>query len=244
MSTYGTLSSLFLICIALTSEVRASELSQAQVEAVKSQYFTKIGEPSLNLHNAKVAFPDGAKGFTKYKFDEAGWGSSKPYTTFNDKGLYARYCVSSAVMLATNLSSTSYLSQAKDTLMTVSDFAVVVVIKGDPEGVARAGNTVEVVRIGGEVTDAGEKLRVTVSGRPDYSPGKEYLLFLSGKPVTKSMPFYADDFVSVEVLNHRVYPSHKAWRGFEQGDSYYDVADRINYLSATFRCPSGLISNG
>jgi len=244
MRTCGTLWSLFLICVMLTSEAHAAQLSQAQVEAVESRYFTRIGPHLINLHNAEAGFPDGVKGFTEYKFNEAGWGSSRPYANFSDKGLHARFCVSNAVVLATNLSSVSYLSQAKDTLMTVSDFAVIDVIKGDPQGVARVGNTAEVVRFGGEVTDQGEKLRVTVSERPDYSAGHEYLLFLSGKTATKSMPFHADDFVTVEVLNHRVYPSQKAWGGFEPGDSYYDVADRINYLSATFQCPSGLISNG
>jgi hypothetical protein len=244
MRAYRTLSALFLIGVVLTSAAQAAQLSQAQVEAVKSRYFTRIGIPSANLHSAKVGFPDGVKGFTTYKLDEAGWGSSKPYANFSDRGLHTRSCASDAVVLATNLSSTSYLSQAKDTLLTASDFAVIDVIKGDPQGLARVGNTVEVVRIGGEVTDQGEKLRVTVSKRPDYSPGHEYLLFLSGKTASTAMPFHADDFVTIEVLNHRVYPSRNAWGGFEPGDSYYDVADRIHYLSATFQCPSGLISNG
>lgn len=236
MRAYRKSPALFLICMALTFQAHADQLSQAQVEVVKTQYFTRIGAPSFNLHNAKVAFPDGAKGLTEYRLSEDGWGGFDPYANFSDKGLHAQYCASEAVVLATNLSSVSYLSHAKDTLITVSDFAVIDVIKGDLQGVARVGKTIEVVRLGGEVTDAGEKLQFTVSGRPDYSAGNDYLLFLKGKPSTRFMPFHADDFVTVQVLNHRVYPSEKKWGGLGLGDSYYDVSDRINRLSATFQC--------
>lgn len=236
MRTYRTISSLFLICMALTLEAQADQLSQAQVEAVKSQYFPQNGAPSVNLHNTPKVFSDGAKGFTKYYVPEAGWASFKPYASKDDQGLHEGYCSSDAVVRAKNISSTTYLSEAKDTLITASDFAVVDVIKGDPHDVAQVGNTIKVVRIGGEITDQGEKLRVTVAGRPDYIHGKEYLLFLNGKPSASSMPFRADSYITIKISNNRVYPSDKTWLGFKPGDSYNSIISRIHQLSATFQC--------
>jgi hypothetical protein len=237
MRAYSKVSSLFLICIALTLEAHAGQLSQAQVEAVKSQYFPLNGAPSINLHNAPRAFSDGAKGFTKYYVPENGWESFKPYANKDDENLHEGYCSSSAVVSAKNISSRTYLSEAKDTLITVSDFTVTDVIKGDPQGFAQVGNTIKVSRIGGEIIDQGEKLRVTFAGRPDYIVGKKYLLFLRGKPATDSMPFRADSFITVRIVNNRVYPSDKTWLGFREGDTDNSIVSRIHQLSAKFQCP-------
>jgi hypothetical protein len=237
VGTYVKMSTFVLACLALSFGAQASQLTQAQVEAVRAQYFKQYVIPSVNVHNVKTSFPDGTKGFTRYHIPEMGWGPIKPYATLSDLGLHGQYCASDAVVLATHLSSTSYLSQAKDLLMTASDFAVIDVIKRDSQGIARVGNTINVVRFGGEVTDQGEKLRVTVSERPDYAAGHEYLLFLKGRPSTSSMPFHGNEYATIEVLDHRIYPSEKHWGGLEPGDSYLDTVDRIDQLSATFKCP-------
>jgi len=103
-----------LACLALSFGAQANQLTQAQVETLRAQYFKQEIVPSVNLHNVRTSFPDGTKGFTRYHIPEMGWGPIKPYATLSDLALHRQYCASDAVVLATHLSSTSYLSQAKD----------------------------------------------------------------------------------------------------------------------------------
>lgn len=191
----------------------AQQPSPSDVDRSAAEHHFEPMRHSLSLHNREV-FPDGAKGFTIPTFGEVGVKLTRlpsPFTSEEDYRIHQFYCAFDAIVLAKNLNSVPELMSTKSGIYTVSHFVVLQTLKSD--GIAQ-DQTIVTYRIGGEVVDEGETLRIDVHGAPPYKPGDTYLLLLTRDKPTSTLQFAAHDYGTILLKNGRIDSNVGMWQGF------------------------------
>lgn len=214
----------------------ARRLTQQQVDAMAASDFHS-SEPQhsdRNLHHSTIRFQDGARGYDTWMDPELPARDAR-FNSLADQELHGWYCRSGAVALATDLASTSYLSSDKSFILTGTDFLVDDVLKPAPGLIVN--HVITVVRPGGQVRDQGEWLR-TGFGRPDYHPGREYLLFLTVDRARRLSVFRVAPWVTFMVSGGQVRGSGSlaAITGIPAGQDYTVLRGRLDSLAAAFPC--------
>jgi len=220
--------------VLFTSCASGQSLSPAQRAAVYQAYFRVIAGGDRNLHSyARDA--NGSRGYDIFLPTDWVVASHAPFARRADEQLHVGYCASGAIVLATAVSSRAYLAGGGSTIFTDTAFRVDEVLKGAPDTV-HAGARIEVVRIGGAVTDAGETLRVGVEDRPDFQAGGSYLLLLD-RPGPALSVWHATDWITVEAVGGRLRPSSTPAFGLQPGESVQDLRARLDWLASRYACP-------
>ncbi len=188
--TFAVLSAPLLIGSAIADE--ATALTDAQRVAIE----THLGHDSIvnkrELHYSDHRFADGVKGNESY-FNADGMihPIEAPFTTRAEQDLFSLYCSEDEIALGRAESSTPYLSASGKFIYTVTQFHIVEVLKSKLG--KQPGDTLTGVVFGGELTDAGERLRDTYNGLHRYPDGQLFLLSLyrpiEGSGGVFSMPF-------------------------------------------------------
>jgi len=194
--------------------------------------------PTINLHSLASAFPDGVKGA---RFESVGTQVGLPlnipadFSSMKDYRAWRTFCNFDTIILAKFLHSTSPLiTSDKSEIYTVSYFSVLDVIKGD--GFLTSGQTVITYRRGGEVTDAGERLRVDVPDAPPYRANNTYILQLRREKNASKLQYAALDEGTIQVTNQRIYSNLGEWSIFLPGTSYREVVSTFNRVSNARSC--------
>lgn len=156
-----------------------------------------------------------------------------PYASKADEYLHDWYCRAGAVVIATDMASRSYLSSDKSLILTGTGFLVDDILKSGA-GVA-VNQTITVARPGGQVRDQGEWLRVELD-RPDFRPGRVYLLFLTPRGAWRPSVFLANPWITTEVIDGTVHASEDEALGVPDGQSYTVLGGRLDSLAAAFPC--------
>jgi hypothetical protein len=172
-------------------------------------------------------FRDGARGFSvpdpvaqRVKISVV-----PPFTTENEWTIFYDYCAWDAIVLAKNLDSTPILSNTKGLIFTVSHFLIVDSIKTDSG--FTSGNHVVAYRLGGEVMDGGDLLRIETPDMAPFDLEKTYVLHLT-RDKAASVPQYSLPIApTIWVADGRVgeIPGwSERWDEFSLGARYADIA--------------------
>lgn len=205
----------------------------ADVAHAERNWLVDSMRPSLHT---QATFPDGAKGFemgVPIALRTANRKIPAQFATLADFEAHTVQCNANGLILGKWLNSRSVLNNQKSDVYTLSQFVVVQVIKSD--GVLRAGETIVTFRVGGEVTDEGEVLRVRNDAAPDYKRGESYLLELKNDGGANERQYFASDFGTIGVQGQKIFPSAGTWAGFVSGTAYPRVIEKFKEL-ATIPC--------
>jgi len=233
LKSFNRLSVLFFLFPLFGANARADSTSDLD-RAAAERHFQHL---TLSLHDAD-RFSDGAKGQMSYGGSE-GYShfveTPNTFKTRSDFKAHLFYCSEDAIVLATYVDSESpVLTSNKTAIYTASHFIVKQTIKGDSQMVP--GTTIVTYRAGGEVTDAGEVLRLSTPNAPSYRPGRNYLLFLNRDRSASVRQYMAGglgtgDEGTTIVSHNRVYPSLPSWIGFKPGTTLADMATAYSRAS-------------
>lgn len=207
----------------------------ADVDAKAAEEHFQPLRQSISLHNYPGgSFADGAKGFAVSPPSEPDVKLQKiplPFANEADYKAYLSYCRADAIVLAKNLASSPVLMSSKSGIYTVSRFEVTQILKGD--GLLSQDQNIVTYRVGGEVRDAGETLRIDMPGAPPYKRGKTYLLLLTRDKAASVLQYSTPDFGTLLLKGGRVYSNLGAWAGFLPGSSYSEVQTTFARVSQT-----------
>jgi hypothetical protein len=169
---------LFLVAAAvggLSPCAHAAELTAQDMQLLKSKMGYNYG--SGNLHAATFRFDDGVKGLgTVVIADGVAEELRPPFVDQHEMELHEFYCEVPSVVLVRNIDSKGVLAPDKAMIFTVANFEVVDSMKL-AAGI-HAHDVVTTWSMGGDVTDAGERLRVQINDLPSFKPGQLYVLEL------------------------------------------------------------------
>jgi hypothetical protein len=198
---------------------------------------------SKNLHEFEQ-YPDGARGF--------GVGNpevmriarpdppSPPFTTDLQWETFDQYCRWDAIVRATLVDSTPTLTSNKGLIYTVSHFAVMDTIKSDVP--FTPGQVLVIYRIGGELEDSGETLRIDTPDMAAFEPQKTYVLILARDKNASVQQYWMPQAQTIAVRNDKVYPisGKYAWMSgmdaFPSGSTYIAIRDTFARVHALRSC--------
>jgi hypothetical protein len=192
----------------------------------------------LNLH-AREQFPDGAKGYETYSPTRGSMPDAAlnpKYKTRAELLAHGIYCGADAIVLAKFLDASPCLAATKKTIYTYAHFSVIDVIKSSNQAAVAPGQKIVKYRLGGEVMDGGEKLRVEVSDAPAYISGDDYILLLRRENATQNEQYSVPDHTTSLVKNERVYTGRSQFAGLPEGTAYTDVVSELRAV-APLGCP-------
>ena len=162
------------ICGLTASAAGESLLTDFDVHSAEARFATVARTRFSSLHEVPAG-PDGVKSLSfqveEYRAKISG-PAEAPFAAITDEQAFLAYCASPNIVLAQNADSRAVLSSARDKIFTISHFTVLESLRGEMQ----PGDTVVAYRLGGEVADAGETLRIDTPGAPAYAPGGKYLL--------------------------------------------------------------------
>jgi len=139
-----------------------------------------------NLHSSTHFFQDGSKGIKlgsaihEPYFDEM---YPPPGIGPEEVRLHKKICSSATILIAKQIGSTSFLTPNKVAIYTRHEFRIIRVLRSKEP--MPAGKLIDVLRLGGALTDEGETLKMELEDSPLYSANGTYLLFLR-HPVTST----------------------------------------------------------
>lgn len=216
--------------IALTAACNSQALfSDTDPAHAEKHWIEDRSRPSLHMAER---FPDGANGGISEVLTEPDAPNiviPHEFANLADYEAHGMLCNADALILGKWVKSRSILNSYKSDIFTVSTFVVEQVIKSD--GVLKPGATVLTIRRGGEVTDAGEVLRIVNHDAPPYEPGRSYLLELNADKGAKTRQYFASDYGTITVAWETIIPSQGKWVGFLPGTPYSVVLMKIQELS-------------
>jgi hypothetical protein len=193
-------------------------------------HIQKIYPSHGSLHNEAV-FPDGAKGYEIYNNIDRAEGPTN--ISKSDWKAWYTYCDFRTLVRAKNIDSTAILTDNKQTIYTTAHFKIESVIKSSVPLVPN--QVILTYRLGGQVQDGGETLRI-VTVAPEYKVGSDYLLLLNADSNASTLQFAASDTQTVRIKNDRIYPVGE-WAGFLSGTAYRDVEETFDRVSKIKACP-------
>ena len=150
----------------------AADIAAYERSITWKHWFEGLPDP----HSAP-RFLDGARGFLQGKPIAMRVVPVFParITSFTDYKYWSAGCSRALIVTATSIDSSSFLAYRKQSILTQFRFRIDDVIRA-PAGIG-VGAIVSVVRVGGDVVDDGERLRVVSDGDGSpYLPGQRYLL--------------------------------------------------------------------
>ena len=156
------------------------------------------------------------------------------YGSRENQWLHVALCAAPAVVLARAQAPLPRLNATGTMIHSKIDFSVVEVFKSDSD--RQAGDTVSVLRRGGELQAAGQTLSVNnVLHRP-YVEGGLYLLLLSRKAASE--PLFSAQQINVAVQDDRLrIDGSQPWGPHKTGDAYGEVRTNLRRL-LSFACPA------
>jgi hypothetical protein len=189
-------------------------------------------------------FPDGARGF--------GVGAPiaqrialpnpppPPFATELEWETFHQYCGRDAIVRATHVDSIPILTSNKGLIYTVSNFVVVDTIKSDIP--FTPGQHLVVYRVGGEVQDDGEKLRIDTPDMAAFEPQKSYILVLRRDKNASVQQYAMPEAQTIAVKDDRVYPisGRYAWltgmNAFPTGSTYAVIRNTFARVQTLKSC--------
>jgi hypothetical protein len=217
-----------------------SPLTDFDVHSAEAKFATFARTGFSTLHEVPAG-PDGVKSLSlqveEYRSKISG-PAEPPFTAVTDEQAFFAYCAFPNIVLAQNSDSLAVLSSARDTIFTISHFMVL----GSLRGELKPGDTIVAYRLGGEVVDAAETLRIDAPDAPAYAPGGKYLLRLHPDEGASVRQFTVPFNGNIIVKNDRIYPEkiladHGAWAGFVPGTEYRKVAATFKRVALLKACP-------
>jgi hypothetical protein len=211
--------------------VHAQSGSQADVDLNSAEHHFEALRYGRSLHTQR-AFPDGAKGVLSPDPHEPGNTNIPVPAQFKDKNewrAHNTYCSADAIVVGKLLNSTPILASTKSAVYTVSRFSVSQVIKSD--GSISSGQTVVTYRLGGEVSDEGEKLRVDMPDTPAYKTNSSYVLVLTREKSASRPQYSTPDYGTISVNNNRVYSNLGNWAGLLPGTTLASVVAAFDHVA-------------
>jgi len=163
-----------------------------------------------------------------------------PFTTQLEWTTYYSYCGWDAIVRATLLESTPALTSDKSLVFTISHFTVVDTIKSDAP--FTPDQHLVAYRVGGEVEDAGEKLRIDTPDMAAFEPRKTYILILRRDKGASVRQYSIPQGLTIIVRNDKVYPisGRYAWLTgadeFPSGAAYADIRNTFTRVSTLKTC--------
>jgi hypothetical protein len=163
-----------------------------------------------------------------------------PFATELEWETFYQYCGWDAIVRATYVDSTPILTSNKGLIYTVSHFAVVDTIKSDIP--FTPGQHLVVYRVGGEVEDGGEKVRIDTPDMAAFEPQKSYILILRRDKNASVQQYSIPQAQTIAVTNDKVYPiSGKfAWLSgmdaFPSGSTYTAIRDTFANMHKLKSC--------
>jgi hypothetical protein len=180
-----------------------------------------------SLHELEQA-PDGTRGYgvgaPMIRRVEIPDPPPPPFKTEREWATYHSYCAWDVIVKATHIDSTPVLSSDKTLIYTVSHFAVLDTIKSDVP--FTPSQRLAVYQMGGEVEEAGDKLRVTALDSAPFEPQKNYLLTLRRDKNASVQQYFIPQRQTIAVTNDKMYPisGRTAWLSgmdaFPSGSTY------------------------
>jgi hypothetical protein len=209
--------------------------SDLDAKAAEQHFVQWAARPSLHSQDT---LPDGAKGLSTAQPTRGSLAASvvqdPKYKGAADFYAHGLYCGSDAIVLGKFVDSTPVLSSRKNVVYTYSHFEVLQIIKGDD--LLRSGQTIVTYRLGGEVTDDGEKLRIEVTDAPAYRAGREYILDLRKEKGARTPQYSAEDHATISVHDQRVYSSRGTYAGMPDGTTFSEVVGELSNIKK-LGCP-------
>jgi len=201
------------------------------------------------LHKTEQG-PDGTRGFglpmpTVMRIARP-YPLPSPFTTDLEWDTYQQYCAWDAIVRVTHVDSRSVLTSDKTLVYTISHFIVTDIIKSDVP--FTPGQILVAYRVGGEVEDDGEELKIDTPDSAAFEPKKSYVLILNRDKDASAQQYYIPQVPTIAVRNDRVYPISEDQRwpsamdAFPSGSTYTDV--RNTFLKAARRAPVVAIGAG
>ena len=233
---YGLINYLSLLALCFGSMAQTAAAAPPDIDVAAAQTHLKKEWPGMDLH-AQSSFPDGAKGLVAPVLTSAGtFSSGPPFESPSDWLAFYAYCHWDAIVLARNVDSTPVLTSAKDTIFTVSHFVALQTVKSD--GAIKVGQSFATYQLGGEVEDAGERLRIETPQSPAYRSGKTYLLLDERDAIAAKIQYAVPNGSTILVSNGRIYPTTGAWADFQSGTALTNVVAAFNRVSKLKVCPA------
>jgi hypothetical protein len=122
----------------------------------------------------------------------------------------------------------------------VSHFAVMDTIKSDVP--FTPGQVLVIYRIGGELEDSGETLRIDTPDMAAFEPQKTYVLILARDKNASVQQYWMPQAQTIAVRNDKVYPisGKYAWMSgmdaFPSGSTYIAIRDTFAKVHALRSC--------
>ena len=199
---------------------------------------------SKNLHEAELR-PDGSRGFglPNPQAARAAFPTPPPppFSTELEWTTYYTYCAWDVIVRAIHLDSTPILTSDKTLIYTLSRFAVVETIRSDVP--LTPGQQLVAYRVGGEVVDRGERLRIDTPDMAPFEPQKTYILQLRRDKDASAQQYSIAQGLTVEVSNGKIKPiaGEYAWLtgadAFPLGAPYDEVRSTFLRVSKLKSCP-------
>lgn len=197
-----------------------------------------------SLHEAERA-PDGTRGFglpapnaQRVAMPDP---PPPPFNSEREWETYGEYCGWDAIVRATHIDSMPVLSSDGTLIYTVSHFAVVDTIKSDAPFIP--GQRLVAYRVGGEIEDGGEKLRIDTPDSAAFEPQKSYILILRRDKNASVQQYSMPLGQTIAVTNDKVYPisGRLAWLSgmdaFPSGSTYAAIRNTFAKVHTLKSCP-------
>src|ERR1700735_4798002 len=218
------LSRIASMLLVIVSSGFTAQLLRAQYVSLSPEYmrvaeakYREFGDVRLRLRSIDLhSLPkdsNGVKGYNIIIPDTT--GVDQPLGRFASKEeleLHSANCRAESIVVGRALTAESILSSKKDLIFTVYQFQVVDTLKASPG--TTVGSQISGIRIGGEVTDAGETLQIGVKDQEPIAIGKTYLLELDVDAAHATSYFFLPDVETILVEHGRIYPSDGNWGPF------------------------------
>jgi hypothetical protein len=230
------------LVVSPAGRAQSSRISDFDFTAAE-QHLKELHVPQRTLFEAEQG-PDGTRGYglpnptaarVAVPTQDPPFGSELEWNTF------FTYCGWDAIVLATFLDSTPILTSDKRLIYTVSHFAVVDIIKSDVP--LTPGRRIVAYRVGGEIEDGGERLRVDTPDMAAFEPQKTYILQLSRDKGASVLQYSIPQALTVLVADGKMepLPGKYAWftgaEAFPIGTAYQDVRSTFVKVSQLKSCP-------
>jgi hypothetical protein len=171
-----------------------------------------------------------------------------PFTTDLEWDTHEQYCGWDAIVRATHIDSTPVLSGDGTLIYTVSHFAVVDTIKSDVP--FSPGQHIVAYRVGGELQDGGEKLRIDTPDSAAFEPHKNYILILRRDENASVQQYFIPLGQTIAVTNDKVYPisGKYGWLSgmdaFPSGSTYTAIRNTFAKVSRFKSCAVNSVRAG